>query len=356
MTHLSRRALLGTAAAASTLAMPAVVAAQTQINITIAASHPTTIAWIWAMQQALMPTVNRELEASRFRIRWREAFGGTLYRFTETRTAVRDGITDVGFVGTLWEGSSMPLQNVTYFTPFATDDLRVQTNVMERMHAEMPEMQRAWTENNMINLGSCGTETYDLWTTFPIRTLDDLRNRRISAPGVSASWLRGTGAVAVDGALTTYYTDIQTGVSEGALSFASGIFPVRVHEVARFITRVNVGCMYVGGIGMNRQTFNRLDPVVQNAFRAGGRAYTEALTNRVLETSAANMQEMVNRGATISDFPAAERQRWVDGLPDIAGDWARTNEGRGQPARRVLAAYMDGLRTGGSRPARAWSA
>jgi TRAP-type C4-dicarboxylate transport system substrate-binding protein len=354
MTKLSRRAAL--AGTTALLAAPRIAAAQTQINITIAASHPTTIAWIWAMQQALMPTVNRELESTRFRIRWREAFGGTLYRFTETRTAVKDGIADVGFVGTLWEGSAMPLQNVTYFTPFATDNLPLQVAVMERMHAEMPEMQRAWTENSMVYLGSCGTETYDLWTTFPVRTLDDLRNRKISAPGVSASWLRGTGAVAVDGALTTYYTDIQTGVSEGALSFPSGIFPVRVHEVAKFITRVNVGCMYVGGIGMNRDTFRRLDPVVQEAFRAGGRAYTEALTKRVLETSAANLAAMAQAGATISDFPAAERQRWIDGLPDIAGDWARTNEGRGQPARKVLAAYMEGLRAGGATPGRAWTA
>jgi TRAP-type C4-dicarboxylate transport system substrate-binding protein len=355
MTGFTRRALLGTAAAAP-LATPAVLAAQTQVNITIAASHPTTIAWIWAMQQALMPTVNKELENTRFRIRWREAFGGTLYRFTETRNAVKDGITDVGFVGTLWEGSAMPLQNVTYFTPFATDDLRLQVAVMEKMHAEMPEMQKAWTENAMVYLGSCGTETYDLWTTFPVRTLDDLRNRRISAPGVSASWLGGTGAVAVNGALTTYYTDIQTGVSEGTMSFPSGIFPVRVHEVAKYITRVNIGCMYVGGIGMNRQTFNRLDPVVQAAFRAGGRAYTEALTNRVLETSAANMAEMVAKGAEMSTLPAAERQRWVDGLPDIAGDWARANEGRSQPAKKVLAAYMDGLRAGGAAPGRAWAA
>lgn len=355
MQNFTRRVLLGTAAAAP-LAAPTVLAAQTQINITIAASHPTTIAWIWAMQQALMPAVNQALESTRFRIRWREAFGGTLYRFTETRNAVKDGITDIGFVGTLWEGSAMPLQNVTYFTPFATDNLRLQVDVMEKMHAEMPEMQKAWTDNDMVYLGTCGTETYDLWTTFPVRTVEDLRNRKISAPGVSATWLGGTGAVPVNGALTTYYTDIQTGVSEGTMSFPSGIFPVRVHEVAKYITKVNIGCMYVGGIGMNRQTFRRSDPVVQAAFRAGGKAYTAALTNRVLESSEANMRQMVAQGAELSTLPAAERQRWVDGLPDIAGDWARTNEGRGQPAKKILAAYMDGLRAGGATPGRAWTA
>lgn len=353
MSGITRRGALAATAAAA-LAAPRIVGAQTQINITIASSHPTTISWIWAMQNALMPEVNRRLEATRFRIRWREAFGGTLYRFTETRTAVRDGITDVGFVGTLWEGSAMPLQNVTYFTPFTTDNLRVMVDVMDGMHRDMPEMQRAWTENNMVYLGGCGTETYDLWTTFPIRTLDDLRNRRISAPGVAASWLGGTGAVPVDGALTTYYTDIQTGVSEGALSFASGIWPIRVHEIARHITRVNIGCMYVGGIGMNAQTFRRLPPEVQDAFRQGGIAYTAALTERVLTTAEANMRSMAEAGCIIVDLPEAERRRWIDGLPNLAQNWVAANEARGQPARRVLNEYMNRLRAGGVRPGRDW--
>ena len=46
-----------------------------------------------------------------------------------------------------------------------------------------------------------------------------------------------TGATPVEGALTTYYTNIQTGVTQGALSFASGIAPARVQvPVARAMT------------------------------------------------------------------------------------------------------------------------
>lgn len=348
---LTRRAAL---ACTSLLAAPGLVAAQSSVNLTIAASHPATISWIWALKNAFMPTVEKELEASRFRIRWREAFGGTLYKFNETRSAVRDGITDVGWVGTLWEGSSMPLQNVTYFTPFATDDLRKQTTLIDQLTATLPEMNKAWDENNMVYLGGSGTETYQLWTTFPVRTLDDLRNRRINAPGVSAAWLRGTGAVPVDGALTTYFTDIQTGVSEGCLSFASGLYPVRVHELARNITIVNVGCMYVGGVAVNTAVWRRLPPEVQAALKAGGRAYTAALNDRVLTSAETNLKLMQEQGCTVTPLPAAERARWISGLPDIAGDWAKATEARGQPARKILSAYMDGLRAVGEAPARAW--
>lgn len=65
--------------------------------------------------------------------------------------AVRDNITDIGYVGTLWEGSTMPLQNVTYFTPFATGDHAVVANAFERMNETVPALRANW---NGLNMGS----------------------------------------------------------------------------------------------------------------------------------------------------------------------------------------------------------
>src|SRR5450759_1032912 len=153
------------------------------------------------------------------------------------------------------------------------------------MTAENPKMQEGWTKNNMVYLASSVTDPYDIYSNFPIKSLDDLKNRKINAPGTSANWLRGTGAVPVDGALTTYYTNIQTGVTEGALSFAVGILPTRVYEVAKYITRVNIGSMYVGGIAMNKSVFDKQPREVQEAVRAAGKLasqkHGEDLSNRV---------------------------------------------------------------------------
>src|SRR3546814_12326426 len=63
--------------------------------------------------------------------------------------------------------------------------------------------------------------TYHLFSKMPISTYADLSGKKISAPGAIGLWLKGSGAVAVDGSLTTYYTDIQTGVSEGTISISS---------------------------------------------------------------------------------------------------------------------------------------
>ena len=66
------------------------------------------------------------------------------------------------------------------------------------------------------------------------------------------------------------------------------------------------------------------------------------------------METLEKEGAKISDFPDAERARWAKLLPDLAGDWVARNEAKGLPAKKVLAAFMDGIRKRGGRPARNW--
>ena len=203
----------------------------------------------------------------------------------------------------------------------------------------------------MIPLSSYITDTYHIWSTFPVRTLDDLRNRKISAPGTSANWLTGTGATPVDGALTTYYTDIQTGVSEGALSFFVGILPTRVYEVAKYITKCDVGAMYVGGIAVNRQRYGRYPEPVRNALTAAGKISTQKHIEDVTARVAASEAEMVQKGAIVSTLPAAERERWIRGLPNIARTWVDSS---GPAARDVLNAYFAAIRAAGQTPGRNW--
>ena len=346
--------------AATALAFAAITpaAAVETINLTIASSHPTTIHWVGVMDRVFKPAVNRMLEdrGSDYRIAWTEAYGGSLYKYRETLSAVAENLTDIGWIGTLWESSSLPLQNVTYFAPFATDDLGAVLEVVDSIQEEFPEISATWEKNNVVFLGGAGTDSYHLLTSFPVNSVADINGRKISAPGVSATWLKGTGAIPVDGGLTTYYTDIQTGVSEGTLSFATGILPTKVHEVAPYITKVNIGAMYLGAIGINKDRFDSLPGDVQAVIREAGELYRDELAKEITENSDAAMAQMQREGAKVSVLAQEERKKWVDGLPDIAGDWVDTNEAAGLPARLVMNEYMKRLKAAtGQTPARDWS-
>lgn len=351
-----RAVSLGGAAAVLLAAGTMAAEAAETIRLTIASSHPTSIHWVGVMDKTFKPEVDRILKENgdKYQIRWTTAYGGSLYRFNETLSSVREGITDIGWIGTLWEGDALPLQNVTYYTPFTTDNLLSVLEIMDDIQANIPEIRATWESQGVVFLGGAGTDSYHLWTTFPVKSLADLRGRRISAPGVSATWLEGTGAVPVDGGLTTYYTDIQTGVSEGTLSFATGILPTKVHEVAPYITKVNLGAMYLGAVGINKNTWDKLPAQVQDALIQAGHKYRVALAEEIYVTSNAAMAKMEREGAKVSELPAAERAKWVQSLPNIAQQWVSKNEARGLPASMVLKRYMDGIRATGETPPRAW--
>lgn len=350
----TRRTFLAGAAGAAALPVFSIKAsAQQTLNVTIAASHPVQNFWVAMMKNVFQPEVEKHLRdnGNQVRVNWREAYGGTLYKFQDTMEAVRDNITDIGYVGTLWEGSTMPLQNVTYFTPFSTGDHGLIARTFDQLNESVPAIKQNWNGLNMVPLSSFITDTYHIWSTFPVRTLDDLRNRKISAPGTSANWLTGTGATPVDGALTTYYTDIQTGVSEGALSFFVGILPTRVYEVAKYVTKCDVGAMYVGGIAANKQRHDRWPAAFQKAVAEAGKITTQKHVEDVSSRIAAAEKEMVDKGSIITTLADAERKRWITGLPNIAKTWADTS---GAASRDVLRAYFASIRAAGQTPGRDW--
>lgn len=341
-------------ATAAALALLAPVAGAEEINLTISASHAIQIPWVAPLHEVIVAKANERLKAkgSENSITWNESYGGALYNFGDTLEAVGDGITDAGWIGALWEESKMPYDNLTYFTPFATDDYGLQMQVFNRLYHEVPALKAEWEDNNVVFLGATGADTYHLYTTFPVNSVEDLKGRKILAPGPTAPWMAAIGAVPVNGALPTYYNQIETGVADGTLSIVTGAHPLKLHEVAPYVTLVGVGANFIGGFGVNKDIWDGLPEDVRQVLTELGPEYSarnaEILKDRydtILAELAADPK------VTLTTLPAAERQKWVDALPDLAGQWAAN-----LPEGKVmLDAYMAALRDAGITPARDWT-
>ncbi len=330
--------------------------AQQTINLTLAASHPITFLPVGVMAGFFKSDVDRRLKegGNQFRINWREAYAGTLYKLQDTMEAVRDGITDIGYVGTVWESDTMPLSNVTFFAPFVTGDLKVAIGSVDKMARTIPALRKEWEANNLMYLGGMGIETYHLWTKTPVLKFEDLRGKRYNAPATALQWLRNTGAVGVDGGLPVYYTNVQTGVVDGAISFYTGILPIRLHEVAPHVTEVDIGAQYGGGVAMTLDRFKKLPKEVQTALVEAGAAYPEELIRQTAARIDSSKKTMVDGGTKIARFSEEDRRKWAAALPDVAGEWVKSNEGKGLPAREILKAFMDEARRAGAKPLRDW--
>lgn len=335
------------------LAVP--VHAQETINLTVASSHPTVVPWVGMIQTHFMAKTDEILaETGTYKIDWNEAFGGQLYKANATLSSVEEGVTDVGWVFSFLEQAKLPLSQGSSNAPFATSNPPVLLDVMEDLLETNEAFREEWESHNLKVLGLTATDLYDFYLKEPIEGISDLDGRKISAPGVLGNWLRGTGANAVDGSLTSYYTDVQTGVSDGVLSLALGALPIKLYEVAPYIARFDGGAVFSGAVAINRDSWDALPEEVQNAMVEAGKYYTESHGQDLVDRHEMALNKMVELGAEIIEMPYGETEKWVGMLPDVAGDWAAPLEERGIPAKAFLADYMEGLRAAGETPARDW--
>lgn len=349
MTPLFRGALL-----ASTLLVPSVGFAD-NLSATIAAGHPPVFRWVKMLDEAFVPAVAKGLEGTGHSIAFSGQYGGAIAGVGEELETVEAGLAELGTCQSLFDPAKLAVQNVTYYTPFVTDDVRRIGELMHRLQTEDPQMQKSYADNGVVYIGApIVIDDYLLMTNFPVTSLADLEGKKIGAPGPALNWLSGTGAVGVSGNLTTYYNELKTGVFDGVIVFASAALPGKLFEVAPHVTRAGLGAQYAGSICANEDWYNSLPPEVQTALHDAadvtGEWYVSALESAV-ENS---FKVMGENGATITDASDEMRVAWAEGMDNAAKAWSEGLDDQGLGGAEVLNTYMEQMRSAGATPLRDW--
>jgi len=353
---LNRRSFMATGLAAASIPLLGRRALATEFKLTAGSSHPPIIPWVGTIKDHVVPESVKRVAAmgNGHSITWTEAYAGALYNFQNTLEGVQDGLADIGWVGTLWEPNKLPLHNVTYYSPFVTDNTTTLREIQDELQTDLAVMNDEWTKYNQIYLGSQVIDGYVVICKTPINSVADLKGKKFYTPGAIARWLEGTGAVGVDGALPLYYNGIKTGVTDGAVLPGTGILPFKLHEVAPYLSDAGLGGMISGALTMNLGTWKKLPADIQAMFKQLGTEYGELVVQRVDANRKKHFGIIAQQGAKLSTMPEAERKKWVNAVPNIAGEWAKRIEAKGLPANQVLKAYIEGVRKRGGTPLRDW--
>ncbi len=325
------------------------------INATVAAGHPPVFRWVKHTSKTFIPAVNKALEGSGHTIKWKEQYAGSLAKVGSVLEATEEGLAEVGVVSTVFEPAKLSVQNVTYYTPFVSSDATAISNMIDDLHKTNKDLQATWHENGLEYLGGgIGIDDYLIMAKFPIKSIADLKGKKIGAPGPAVNWLKGTGAVGVSGNLTTYYNEIKTGVYDGVIVFASAALPGKLYEVAPHITRIGFGAQYAGGLAANKDWYDAQPGAVQNALKVGADAMRVAYHKDLEATVTKFLAIMKTKGATVSDVDMAFRQQWAKGMDNAAKVWADKLDKAGKNGTAVLNNYMNAMRAAGAKPVRNW--
>ena len=338
----------------------AMLEAQTKpqtISLTIGAGHPIAgQPYVLKAHDFLVPEITkRVLDKTGIQIKWNEAYAGSIAKVAEVLEATESGLLQVGLVCLPFEPAKLFLHNLNYFVPFNTPDPIQATRITRRVFEEMPEMKEIFEKKynqKFLGLGTVGN--YQLLTTFAVAKLADLKGKKIAAAGPNLPLLTGTGAVPVQSVLTDAYTSIQTGVYQGWLVPPGSGYGFKLHEVAKNQANLDFGCVVVSVLTVNLDTWKNLPKNIQDIMMQVGREYEMKVAEEAINYDKVGLKAYVEKGVTIRDFPAAEREKWASNLPDVPNDKAKEADKMGLPGSKVMAAYIKYLEEDGYKLPRKW--
>jgi TRAP-type transport system periplasmic protein len=196
-------------------------------------------------------------------IKWKLIAGGQIADAKATFSAVKDGLMQGGLGIVSYVPNVIPSVYAIYSTNIfgENDPVAGSGAALETMYLRCPSCLDELRKQNSVTLAGWTTSAYVLTCREPLRTMADLRGKRVRATGGNAEMLKMAGMVPVGatlveavGLLQRGGLDCQHGIIDWVRTFGYG-------DVAKYIMDYPLGLSGPAlGILMNRDAWNSLTP------------------------------------------------------------------------------------------------
>lgn len=351
--HVLAKAATLTAVAAL-FATPAM--AQKTINLTAIDGYPPKASWVREFIQYYIPAVNKTLAAKgNYKIQWNQAWSGQIAKTRHVLEGLQKGLGDIGIVTTVFHAGKVPLQNLSFVTPFVSADPVLSSRTIDEMVEMFPEFKAGWKPFNQIYLtNGCVLDSYQMFTKEPVNSLSDFNGKKIAGAGVNLRYLQGLGAAGVPGSLVSFYNKLKTGVVSGAMLWPEAVVRFKIVEVAPNMLKADLGAACSKAINVNADSWKKLPAEVQQALATNAIGYRDQMSTQAVAKGKGALDKFREAGGSVKVLSAAERAAWAKGMPNVAKEWAESLEKKGIPGKKILATYMDRMRAANQPIMRHW--
>lgn len=312
---------------------PALAQSESKLHLKFSTWHPPAsreVTTVWT------PMLEELKKRSNGRITYTMYAGAALGKGPEHFDIVKKGLSDMGYFTATWTPGRFPLTDVLSMAAWV-DGKDLATDIGNAMYDKA--LKKEFEDVKVLELNGC-IQAF-VWTTKPIRSLADLKGKKLRSPGgLQTTYIKALGAEPVFIPLGDVYMAMDTGTIDGLVTCPPLVLAFKLFEVAKHGVKATFGCVSEGVI-MNKKTWDKTPPdlqkiimeVVGNPF-----ATTHGLDKK---TYAKMMEEIKAKGVTIYDLPPEEEAKWFKAFQEATRQWVAEMEKKGLPAKEAVIQYNE---------------
>ncbi|WP_412551825.1 C4-dicarboxylate TRAP transporter substrate-binding protein [Shimia sp. MIT910701] len=332
--------------------------AQETIKAVVIDGYPARALWVKEFTNFFIPEVDKKLaKTGNYKMDWQESYGGSIVKPKGVLEGVKLGLGDIGIVTTIFHSSKLPSQAISAVTPFVAADARAVAKAVDEIAKEYPTMQNEFAKQNQVYLATgVVLDTYQVFSKEPVSSVSDMEGAKVAGAGMNLRYLEGIeGAAGVRGGLTDFYNMLDTGLVDKAMLWPEAAKTFKIAEVAPYMLRADLGAVNSKTITVNKDYWEGLPDEVKTALQEVAVMYRDHVAGIAMDRAAESRDSYAAAGGTIVDVTTEDRAKWAAAMPNIAAEWAKTLDDKGEPGSEMLSAYLGKLEAAGYTGVRNWT-
>jgi TRAP-type C4-dicarboxylate transport system substrate-binding protein len=273
-------------------------------------------------------------ERTNGRVKIQVYWSQTLVKQNEIVSALQAGTADIGQLVPHVETGKIPLSMIGQ-QPGIGNDLWARISAFYDLCNQDP-VKSELAKYNIKTISAMGaSETY-IMSKQPIRTLAELKGKKIAATGVQAQVVTALGGVPVTMGPTDQYTSLDKGTIDGIAAPLAAVGDFKFYEVGKYYTYIPCGPRVIQ-VGMNEDSWNKLPADIQKVFIDSVPDFIIAATDAVVKTGDPEaIQTMKDNNVEFISLNAADMDAVNKVLASLADQWAA---GMGDDGKKVLSDF-----------------
>lgn len=291
----------------------------------------------WGSAQAEQLYAKQIEEKTDGKIKFQFFWSGSLFSFGELFNAAQRNAVNIASIVPTYHPSDWPMVGLSNSLPMVWDDaptaMKVQQYLFENNEAIKSELKK----NGLTPILLHGLPPYRLQCTTPVRTLEDLKGKRIRTFGDWPPYImEKLGAVPVNIPLGQIYEGLQKGTLDCGYNPIENAGFLKLSEVAKYWSTIDFGAIAAYSTFMNTSRYEKLPDSLKKIMNEAAIVAMKFEMDNFDKLEKQGIEDAKKAGVTIVEFEDQAKLRAM--FPDMLQVWedAMCTKGMCNDAKSVV--------------------